>query len=59
MDKAYEQGIITLDQNNKPVNLEENHGIGTASIQYFAKRNDLIIDYEMTNAKFKITILFK
>lgn len=52
-------GIIQLDEENNPTNHEENHGIGTASIQYFAKRNDLIIDYEMTNTKFKITILFK
>ena len=52
-------GIIELDNNNHPTTNEENHGIGTASIQYFAKRNDLIIDYEMTNTIFKITILFK
>jgi hypothetical protein len=52
-------GIIELDEENKPTNHEENHGIGTASIQYFAKRNDLIIDYEMSDNVFKITILFK
>ena len=52
-------GIIELDDDNKPTNHEENHGIGTASIQYFAKRNDLIIDYEMSDNVFKITILFK
>jgi sensor histidine kinase regulating citrate/malate metabolism len=52
-------GIIELDSDNKPTTNEENHGIGTASIQYFAKRNDLIIDYEMTNSLFKIIILFK
>jgi sensor histidine kinase regulating citrate/malate metabolism len=52
-------GIIEVDNNNHPISTEENHGIGTASIQYFAKRNDLIIDYEMTNSLFKIIILFK
>ena len=52
-------GIIELDEENKPTNHEENHGIGTASIQYFAKRNDLIIDYEIVDDIFKITILFK
>ena len=52
-------GIIELDEENKPKNDDDNHGIGTASIQYFAKRNDLIIDYEMSNNIFKITILFK
>lgn len=52
-------GIIELDNENNPTNHEENHGIGTASIQYFAKRNDLIIDYEITQNIFKIIILFK
>lgn len=52
-------GIIEVDNQNHPISTEENHGIGTASIKYFAKRNDLIIDYEITNSLFKITILFK
>ena len=52
-------GVILLDNQNTPTSPDENHGIGTASIQYFAKRNDLIIDYEIRDKKFKITILFK
>lgn len=52
-------GIIKLDSKNRPVNDEINHGIGTASIEYFTKKNNLILDYNITSDKFKIIVLFK
>lgn len=52
-------GFVEYDENNLPTNRNDNHGIGTTSIAHFAKRNDLIVDYNITHDKFQITILFK
>ena len=42
-----------------PTNPLEDHGIGTKSIEDFAKRNDLILNYNITKTTFEISILFK
>lgn len=52
-------GEITFDNENMPTNPLEDHGIGTKSIEDFAKRNDLILNYNITKTTFEISILFK
>lgn len=51
-------GQIKLDKNKKPTNRSRNHGIGTKSIDNFAKSNNLIIDYQITENVFTMNILF-
>lgn len=51
-------GNINLDTNNKPTNHEETHGFGTKSIELFAKRNNITLDYSITKTTFEITLLF-
>lgn len=51
-------GNISLDTNNKPTNDEEAHGFGTKSIELFAKRNNITLDYSITKTTFEITLLF-
>jgi len=50
-------GIIELNK-NVPVTHVKGHGTGTKSIQYFAKKNNLVVDYDIKKDTFKITILF-
>lgn len=51
-------GNINLDSNNLPSNEEKDHGFGTKSIELFAKRNNITLDYSITNTSFEITLLF-
>lgn len=52
------KGKIKFDNNNMPISQKEGHGVGSTSIQYYAKKNDLLVDYNVTNDTFKITVLF-
>lgn len=52
------EGEIKLDKKNKPINTNENHGIGTKSIQEFVDKYNLMLDYEITKEKFSISIIF-
>jgi len=51
-------GNITLDKNNIPTSLKQDHGIGTQSIASFCKKNKLILDYDITDTTFTLGILF-
>lgn len=51
-------GNITLDLNNMPTNEHEKHGFGTKSIELFAKRHNITLDYNITKTTFEITFLF-
>ena len=52
------KGIIKFDNNNVPISKKEGHGVGSTSIQYYAKKNNLLVDYNIKNDTFKITVLF-
>lgn len=52
-------GNILLDSEKRPFSNEYGHGIGTLSMQYFAEKNDLILDYKITEDLFIINVLFK
>ena len=52
-------GKIILDKDNKPTNLEIGHGIGTSSIERFANKYNLLLNYEINKNIFSISILFK
>ena len=51
-------GKIQIDENNLPTNPSEMHGYGTRSIELFAKRNNITLDYNITKTTFEITLLF-
>ena len=51
-------GNITLDKNNIPTSLKQDHGIGTQSIASFCKKNKLTLDYDITDTTFTLSILF-
>ena len=51
-------GLIDTDSNGTPTTTTKNHGTGSKSIAYYAKKNNLMIDYSFKNNIFKITILF-
>lgn len=51
-------GNISFDTNNLPTNEAESHGFGTKSIELFAKRNNITLDYTITKTTFEITLLF-
>lgn len=52
------EGEIKLDKKNRPITNKVNHGIGTKSIQEFVDKYNLLLDYEITNDKFSISIIF-
>lgn len=52
-------GQIKLDHNNRPTNPKKEHGLGTSSIELFAKKHNLMLDYHITNDLFVISVLFK
>lgn len=45
-------------KNGKPVSRSKYHGIGTSSIEWFAKRHNLDLDYQITKELFVISVLF-
>jgi sensor histidine kinase regulating citrate/malate metabolism len=51
-------GKIQIDENSLPTNPSEMHGYGTKSIEMFAKRNNITLDYNITKTTFEITLLF-
>ena len=51
-------GKIQYDSDNLPTSKNQNHGVGTKSIQYYAKKNNLFVDYQIKENTFRITILF-
>ena len=52
-------GEIELDEHNKPTSSIIGHGIGTNSIHWFAERNNLSINYDITNDTFTMNVLFE
>jgi len=51
-------GIILIDKDGRPTNLAKGHGLGSDSIELFAKKYNLNITYEITENIYKINILF-
>jgi hypothetical protein len=51
-------GNIIYDQNNNPTSNKERHGFGTKSIIAFCKKNNLTLDYDISENVFTISILF-
>lgn len=52
-------GNIEFDSENIPTNKNLGHGIGTSSMKWFASRNGLLINYDISEKTFKISVLFK
>jgi hypothetical protein len=52
------EGTIKLDRKNRPITGSSNHGIGTKSIQEFVSKYNLMLDYEITDTRFSISIIF-
>lgn len=57
VSNSYE-GKIKFSSNNTPISLKKDHGIGSTSIKYYAKKNNLLVDYNVKDDTFKITVLF-
>lgn len=51
-------GSIILDSNNKPTSIQQGHGIGTSSINWFAKKHKLILTYDINDTVFSLSVLF-
>ena len=51
-------GIILIDKDGRPTNLAKGHGLGSDSIELFAKKYNLNITYEITENVYKINIIF-
>ena len=51
-------GIILIDKDGRPTNLAKGHGLGSDSIELFAKKYGLTINYEITENVYKISIFF-
>ena len=51
-------GNINLDLNNMPTSENQSHGFGTKSIEMFAKRHNITLDYVITKTTFEISLLF-
>jgi len=51
-------GTVVFDRNGKlPVSMDEEHGIGTRSISYFAESNNAILDYDVEDGVFTVHLL--
>lgn len=50
-------GEISFDEEGMPVTDKNGHGIGTRSIAAFARKNNAILDYDVTEKWFKIRIV--
>lgn len=50
-------GEVTFDEEGLPVSGESGHGIGTRSIAVFARKNNAILDYDVTGEWFKLRIV--
>ena len=51
-------GIILIDKDGRPTNLAKGHGLGSDSIELFAQKYNLNINYEITENVYKINIIF-
>lgn len=51
-------GIILIDKDGRPTNLAKGHGLGSDSIELFAKKYNLNITYQITENVYKINIIF-
>lgn len=50
-------GEISFDEEGMPVTDKNGHGIGTRSIAAFARKNNAILDYDVTEKWFKLRIV--
>lgn len=50
-------GELSFDQEGLPVSKEIGHGIGTRSIAAFARKNNAVLDYDVTDEWFKLRIV--
>ncbi|GEM_PF-5173414 len=51
-------GSIAFDAEGLPISKEIGHGIGTRSISAFAEKNGAILDYDISDDRFKLRIVF-
>lgn len=49
---------IKFNKNNMPINTTPNHGLGTKSIKEFVDKYNLVLDYEIDEKSFGISIIF-
>lgn len=52
------KGEIKKDKKNNPITSEANHGFGTKSIKQFVDKYNLMLDYEITEDFFSVSIIF-
>lgn len=50
-------GDVTFDEEGLPTSKESGHGIGTRSIAAFARKNNAVLDYDVTDEWFKLRIV--
>lgn len=50
-------GKVSFDEDGFPVSTENGHGIGTRSIMAFARKNNAVLDYDVTDEWFKLRIV--
>lgn len=54
----YYQNEVLLNKDGTPISTNEMHGIGSQSIKAFASKYNLVLNYDITNNKFRLTIIF-
>ncbi|MDE6596039.1 MAG: ATP-binding protein [Oscillospiraceae bacterium] len=50
-------GEVSFDEEGLPTSKESGHGIGTRSISAFARKNNAVLDYDITDEWFKLRIV--
>ncbi|MDE6746854.1 MAG: ATP-binding protein, partial [Oscillospiraceae bacterium] len=50
-------GEVSFDEEGLPTSKESGHGIGTRSISAFARKNNAVLDYDITDKWFKLRIV--
>ncbi|MDE5992613.1 MAG: ATP-binding protein, partial [Oscillospiraceae bacterium] len=50
-------GEVSFDEDGFPTSKESGHGIGTRSISAFARKNNAVLDYDVTDEWFKLRIV--
>ena len=50
-------GEVSFDEDGLPTSKESGHGIGTRSISAFARKNNAVLDYDVTEEWFKLRIV--
>ena len=51
------EGTVSFDEDGLPVSKESGHGIGTRSISAFARKNNAVLDYDITDEWFKLRLV--